>query len=220
MKMHSFLLALSLSAMTAIAAAQDVSTSQEGLVTISAKGSDVRVVLHDLFTQSKKSFVLETEDKRSLYLSLAGVEFEEALEIICKTANLSYEVQNGIFFLNRTKPKAQPSKEHKPIIEKPKAEAPKFSEADLSRRVNTKLPKTDLRAVMQEFAKQTGVPITVDATVPAYKLDAFLVNTSLKYAMELISRAARLQYKMEPGGIRIWKPDENRITVHNPDGQK
>jgi len=220
MKMHPFLLALSLSAATAFAVAQDVTTSQDGLVSISAKGSDVRVVLHDLFTQAKKSFVLETEDKRSLYLSLSGVDFEEALEIICKTANLSYEVQNGIFFLNRAKPKSAPTKEHKPIIEKPKPEAPKFSDADLNRRVNTKLPKTDLRAVMQEFAKQTGVPITVEASVPGYKLDAFLVNTSLKYAMDLISRAARLQYKVEPGGIRIWKPDENRITVHNPDGQK
>lgn len=220
MKIHSFLIALSLSALTAFVHAQDVSTAQDGLVTISAKGSDVRVVLHDLFTQAKKSFVLETEDKRNLYLSLATVEFEEALEIICKTANLSYEIQNGIYFLNRAKKPAAPSKEIKATVEKPKPDLPKFTAEDLSRRVNTKLPKTDLRAVMQEFAKQTGVTITVDASVPGYKLDAFLVNTSLKYAMDLISRAARLQYKIEPGGIRIWKPDENRVTVHNPDGQK
>jgi len=220
MKIQAFLIALSLTVAAAIATAQDVSTSQDGLVTISAKGSDVRVVLHDLFTQSKKSFVLETEDKRSLYLSLAGVDFEEALEIICKTANLSYEVQNGIYFLNRAKPKAAPTKEHKAAVEKPKPDAPKYSAEDLNRRVNTKLPKTDLRAVMQEFAKQTGVPITVDASVPGYKLDAFLVNTSLKYAMDQIARAARLQYRVETGGIRIWKPDENRVTVLNPDGQK
>lgn len=201
-----------------VALAQEVATTPEGLVAISSRGSDVRMVLHDLFTQAKKNFVLEVDDKRQLFLSLSGVEFDEALEIVCKTSNLVYEIQNGIYFLSRPKTKPM-AKDPAPVAEKPKP-LPKFSEADLLKKVTTRLPKTDFRAVMQEFAQQTGVPITVDASVPAYKLDAFLVDTSLKYAMDLISRAAKLQYRLEPGGLRIWKPDENRVTIINPDGNR
>jgi len=51
-------------------------------VSISAKGEDVRSVLHDLFTQSKKSFVLQPSVRFVLYLSLKDIEFEEALQLV------------------------------------------------------------------------------------------------------------------------------------------
>src|SRR4026207_563488 len=81
-----------------------VSIVQEsGLVTIASKGTDVRNVLFDLFSQSKKSFVLEPNTHFVLYLALSGVQFDEALEIVCHTASLKYEINNDIYYISQGK---------------------------------------------------------------------------------------------------------------------
>ena len=42
---------------------------------------------------------------------------------------------------------------------------------------------------------QAGIAIEVDPTVPGYKLDAYLINTSLKYALDQVTEAAGLKYR-------------------------
>jgi hypothetical protein len=197
----------------ALAHAQEpnVTSQPPATVSVASKGDDVRVVLHDLFTQVKKNYVLESDIRHSLFLSLQEVEFEEALAIICKSARIGYEVQNGIYFFARVAPKPATS-QAKPLG--------KLPESALLKTVTVRLPKTDLRAVLAEFTKQTGVRIEADASVPLYKLDVFLSKTSLKYSLDLICRAAGLKYALTNAmSILVSKStDENRITLVNTDG--
>jgi type II secretory pathway component GspD/PulD (secretin) len=74
---------------------------------------------------------------------------------------------------------------------------------ELQRHVTTRTSKSDIRALFAEMSKQTGVKIVVDAKVPAYKLDAFLINTSLRYALNKVTHAAGL----------AWKLPQNRTVV-------
>lgn len=172
----------------------DVEIAQDtGLVTIAAKGRDVREVLYDLFNQSKKSFVLDQNVRTSLYLALSGVPFDEALEIVCHAANLKFEVNNGVYFLTRTAPQTVPSVEKQPVQASPKPLG-RLNDKDLQKRVTTKLAKADIRDVFAEFGKQAGITIEVDPRVPAYKVDAFLIGTSFKYAMDVVTKAAGLTY--------------------------
>ena len=57
--------------------------------------------------------------------------------------------------------------------------------------------KTALSLVVK-LSKQSGVKIVVDDKVPAYKLDAFLINTSLRYALGKVTKAAGLEWKLPP----------------------
>ncbi|MFN7366873.1 MAG: hypothetical protein ACK5UH_03970, partial [Armatimonadota bacterium] len=78
-----------------------VKTSEAGQITITSRGHDVREVLFDLFEQGSKSFVLEPGAKVDLYLALSGVEFEEALQIICRVSQLEFTLDNGIYFISK-----------------------------------------------------------------------------------------------------------------------
>lgn len=95
---------LGLSASSLAQAGSTVKTSDGGFITVtlSSKGLDVRNVLHDLFTQAKKNYVLENVSRHDLYLNLNAVEFEESLALICKLCELTYEVQNGIYTLRKS----------------------------------------------------------------------------------------------------------------------
>jgi type II secretory pathway component GspD/PulD (secretin) len=76
----------------------------------------------------------------------------------------------------------------------------------LEKKVSTKLTKTSIKDVFAAFAKQTGTTITLDKNVPLYKIDAFMYNTSLKFALERICKAAGLKYELLPGKtVRISK---------------
>ncbi len=161
------------------------------MVKVNAKGEDVRSVLHELFGQAKKNYVLDPGVRYALYLSLTDVEFEEALQLVCKMASLKYEQQNGIFFVSKI-----PSK---PVVkETPKVEAPKpkgkLPTTVLTKSVTTRFDKVDLRFLFAEISKQTGVAIEIDKAIPAYKLDAYLAKTSLKFALDTICDAANLKY--------------------------
>jgi len=166
--------------------------SQEALptVNVSAKGTDVRSVLHDLFGQAKKNYVLEPGIRYVLYLSLTDVEFEEALQLVCKNADLKYELQNGIYFVSAKQAQSKAVKtEAKPA--KPKGKLP---ESVLSRTVDTKFDKIEIRKLFADISKQSGVTIEIDKSVPNYKLDAYLIKTSLRFALTSICDAARLKF--------------------------
>ena len=94
----------------------------------------------------------------------------------------------------------------KPQMTKPIIEVETTAKPALNRRVNTKLPKTDLREVFETFSQQTGVAIIVDESVPRYKIDSYMKGCSLKYALDRICEATGLKYEAHGAAIRIVKP--------------
>lgn len=193
---------------------------KEEKISISSKGLDIRDVLYDLFKKTEHNFVIDSGVRFVLYLNLEGLSFDEALHIILKHGNLGYEVKNNIYFVGSSRSKAYLGKpegtqpEKKPILEesKPKVEtqkpvvkapalplpnpAPtgKLDSKVLQKRITTRMAVTDIREVFAAFASQAGVKIEVDKDVPDYKVDAFLINTSLKYALDVVTDATKLKY--------------------------
>ncbi len=185
-------------------------------VSVNSKGEDVRSILHSLFSQAKKNYVLEPSIRFALYLSLQDVEFEEALQLICKTANLRYEQQNGIIFVSRAPaPKAAPANTSTPATTAPAQPKGKLPETVLNRPVTTHFDKIDIRLLFQDLSKQTGVTIELDKGVPAYRLDAYLVKTSLKFALTTICQAAHLDYSLTNNQTILLKQksEESRVAL-------
>ena len=167
-----------------------LSAKSDSNVSIAARGADIRGVLFDLFNQARKNFVLEPNTHFALYLSLSNVQFDEALEILCHTATLKYEINNGIYYISKAEAVA-------PVKPKPETSPKalgKLTDRELMKKVTTRMSKTDIRTVFAAFQTQTGITITVSKSVPAYKIDAFLVGTSLKYSLDVITKAAGLEY--------------------------
>ncbi len=182
--------------------------SATGLVTIMSRGKDVRDVLYDLFTQSKKNYVVEQVPRTELYLVLSGVEFEEALQVVCRAANLVYEVENGIYSLRPNRIRATPINAAPP---KPKGKLP---ESALLRKITTKFIKTDLRQVIANIAQQSNLRIEIDPAVPQYKLDAVLKGTTVKYGLELLTSAIGCEFILtDEQSILIRKPNQNRVVL-------
>ncbi|MCU0316992.1 MAG: hypothetical protein MUC92_10405 [Fimbriimonadaceae bacterium] len=180
----------------------DVSVNPSGKVTVGSRGSDVRTVLFDLFSQSKRSFVLDPNVRFTLYLNLYEVEFDRALDIILRAADLSFEVEGDIFYIgprNRprtTAPTPGPRQNSSTGQSQPAPTAPRgtLTDRDLQARLTTRMSMADIRDVFREFSRQTGITIEVAENVPAYKVDAFLIDTSLKYALDVVTTAAKLRY--------------------------
>lgn len=207
--MTKFIATIMLFGLALAALAQDALPT----VNVKAKGEDVRSVLHDLFGQAKKNYVLEPGIRYALYLSLEGVEFEEALQLVCKNASLKYELQNGIYFVDRASKTSAPTKSTQPA--KPKGKLP---ESVLNKLVTTRFDKIDIRALFENLSKQTGVPIEIDKAVPAYKLDAYLLKTSLKFALTTICDAARLKYTFTDNQTILLTSkkdgEDSRVSLH------
>lgn len=210
-KLIPFLAVASLLSAPMLALGQESQSDELATVSVDAKGEDVRSVLHSLFGQVKKSYVLDPGVRYVLYLSLKDIEFEEALNVICKNATLTYELQNGIYFVRKA-PAPQSKPAPKPEPAPPKGKLP---ETVLNRTLTTRLEKADIRALFNEIGKSTDVKIEVDASVPAYKLDAFLIKTSLKFALTQICTAAKLEFVFT-NNLTILirkKADENRVAL-------
>lgn len=177
------------------------------MVSITAKATDVRAILADLFAQAKQNYVLQQGIQAAFFLTLDKVEFEEALNIICSQAKLQYEVQNGIYFITKAKPVVIA-----PVVPVAKGTLDK---SVLATRLTTKFTKTDIRVVFAEFSKQTEVKIEVDKAVPNFKLDTTLKHTTLRYALDKVTEATGLKYKFtENLSILIYKPDDgNKVAV-------
>lgn len=240
MKRYRITLALALALMPLAAFAQEAS------VKVNARGQDIRPIIHDLFQQAKKSYILDPNTSLTLYLSLNDVDFDEAFALICKTAGLEFEIQNGIYFIkpdpkgpSAVKPKTQPATKpaetksvpaNEPIPVIPPIDvksnqttgrtsstigsgqkAQSLDKAIVEARITTRLQKVDLRVLAAELSKQSGVQIEVDDKVPAYRLDAYLLKTSLKYALDRITKAAGLNYVFT---------DRNSILIKNGSASK
>jgi type II secretory pathway component GspD/PulD (secretin) len=196
----------------------DPETPKPTLVSVSSKGHDVRLILHDMFKQAEKSFVLEPNIRFELHLSLEKVEFEEALRLVLKLASLRADVQNGIYFIG--KPKAGASTAATTEVKgafkaKPTAPKGKLPASALDKRITTRFDKIDIRLLLANLTQQTGVPFEISPDIPAYKLDAYLIHTSLKFALDTICGAAKLEYKLTDNmTISISKKEtENRVAL-------
>jgi type II secretory pathway component GspD/PulD (secretin) len=176
-------------------------------ITVSSKGQDVREVLHDIFTQAKKSYVMEPNVHFVLYLSLTDMEFEEALNLICKTASLRYDLQNGIYFVNRASGAAPTSN----FVHS----SGKLPVTILRNKITVSYQKVDLRELFKDLAKQADVNIELAQGIPAYKLDVVLKDTSLKFALQTVCRAAGFSYRFtDHMSIEIFQPEgANHVTI-------
>ncbi|MGV3616655.1 MAG: hypothetical protein ACO1SV_15110 [Fimbriimonas sp.] len=216
--------------------AQDAPKVETPKVTVKAKGDDVRTVLATIFEQAKKQYVLPVNFRFALFLSLEDAEFDKALSIVCKQTGLEAVEEDGVYHV-RVAPKKTPEKapekapetKPEPKVEtkpEPKPEAKPVEPAKpepvpvptkkgilsphvLARKVTTRLQKADIRDVFAAMATQTKVPIEVDADVPNFKLDAFLIKTSLKYALDKITSATDLEYRFtDHGSIVVLKKEK------------
>jgi hypothetical protein len=226
--MRKLAFALTLALIPFAGFAQENAKPETPKVTVKAKGDDVRTVLATIFEQAKKQYVLPVNFRFALFLSLEDAEFEKALSIVCKQTGLEAVEEDGVYHVRvaakkpaekpveKTEPikiEAKEEDEPKPVPAPPKAEpAPKkgiLSPHVLARKLTTRLNKADIRDVFAAMSEQTKVPIEVAADVPTYKLDAFLIKTSLKYALDRITSATGLEYRFtDRGTIAIMKKTE------------
>ncbi len=177
--------------------------AQNMTVRVKAKGDDLRVVLASIFEQTGQQYVVQTSARQSLYLSLDGVTLDYAIEVLTEIADVEFEKKSGIWYVRSKKPVVKTQAQgFAPVA----MAAAKIDPLILDKKVSTKLTKTSLKDVFAAFAKQTGTTIVIDKNVPLYKIDAFMYNTSLKFALERICKAAGLKYELAPGKtVRIRK---------------
>ncbi|MFY9233660.1 MAG: hypothetical protein WAO58_04285 [Fimbriimonadaceae bacterium] len=215
MKKHLLAIAISMLPIAGFASDDTVKTAADGSVTITSGGRDARLIVHSLFTQAKKSYVLQPQPFKQLHLNLESVPFEEALQIVCKLGQLQVEVKNGIYFISKdpnavksdTMFSASSDRTDKPttVASLPSTRLP---HSVLGKKITTRMQKTDIREVFADFANQTGINIEVAANVPQYKIDAFLIDTSLMYSLNVINKAAGLKFRFTDRlSIEIYKPE-------------
>jgi type II secretory pathway component GspD/PulD (secretin) len=187
----------------------------ETKVTVAARGHDVRIVLSDMFAQAKKSFVVQPDIQFGLFLSLTDTPFDQALNIVCEQAGLNFDIHDGVYYIHKLRVEgSRPSKVFvRPVVVKPIAPLGKLPLSVLQRRVTTHMNKTDIRTVFAAFAEQTNLKIEVDAGIPDYKLDAFLVRTSLKYALDRVTQAADLTYRFTDRQTILIAPLESKVSL-------
>jgi hypothetical protein len=150
-----------------------------------------------------------------LYLSVKDIEFEEALQLINKLANLDYQIQNGIYFVGPKK--ATPPKTPEKVAPSKTEPVGMLPPSSLNKRVTTRLAKTEFTAVVAAFTKQTGINIELDPKIAKWKLDAFFNGSSLKYVLDTLSKAGGLEYRFTNHlTVEIFKPEpaveENRVA--------
>ena len=164
---------------------------EQGEISITSRGRDVREILHDLILMSGKSYVVEPNVKGQLYLALRGVDFDEALEIICKQCSLDYKIKNDIYFFSqKSKPSGSPAVKSAPASNPTKGG--RLDPAVLRKIVDTNFLRTDLRTVLDSLSKQTGLTIRAHESIPKYSIDLVLKKSSLGYGLKVISDAMKL----------------------------
>jgi type II secretory pathway component GspD/PulD (secretin) len=174
-------------------------------VTISSKGQDVRPVVHDLFEQAKKSYVLEPNVHFVLYLSLRDVEFEEALMTICKTASLSYELQNGVYYISKAKPKTAPAtpkttpptentESKTPPASKPADKAP-VSKGEEKNAPAKETSKTENKPPVTSTTGKSAIPVS--AEVLKRVLTIKFAKTDIKTVFAEIAKQTRTEITLD-----------------------
>lgn len=189
--------------------AQTETTTENNLITTTAKGIDARVVLYDIFKQTQKNFVTEVGMNYPLYLNLCNVPFEEAIAVICKMIGVTHRVENNIYIFFKQKLGTPATY---PILTMPGTPAPKpLDPKTLDKKLTIRMELQELKAVVAEIGKQTGTTIELGPEVRKLKLNAFLINTSLRFALNSITQSAGLVYTLtDKGTILISAPDATK----------
>ncbi len=189
--------------------AQTETTVESNLITTSAKGIDARIVLYDIFKQTQKNFVTEVGMNYPLYLNLCNVPFDEAITLICKMIGVTHRVENNVYIF--FKPKAGAQNPY-PILTMPGSQTPStpkpLDPKTLDKKLTIRMEMQDLKTVVAEIGKQTGTTIELGPEVRKLKLNAFLINTSLRFALNSITQSAGLMYTLtDKGTILIFDPE-------------
>lgn len=205
------------------------------LVNIQSAGLDVRSVLHDLFTKVGKSYVVGDVPFRPLYLSVNDQEFEKALSLVCDLCKIHYDIKENVYVFNKgprnSGPTAPPaadrstattttSNEHPtgttstvtsiqlpPPHSKPTAQPTgKLSMAVLQKSVTGNYNKCDFRQLIASLAKQSGITIELDPSIPKYALDFRINNTSLGWALNSLCTTLKLNIIFTDHQTVLLKP--------------
>lgn len=178
------------------------------IVTIESNGTDVRGVLFKIFSQVQKNFIVEQGVFGSLYMQLKDIPFEEAIERICKTTGIDYRIEDNVYTFYRPKNTQTKTNRETPTVA-PLQTTKKLDPAVLTKPVSVKFEKTDLATVAKFLSEQTGVTIEVAGHVPNFKVDAILTDTSLRFALNSITLAAKLEYALTDWAtIQIFNPQK------------
>ena len=174
-------------------------------VSLDARGEDVREVLATLFAQVRRPYALDASITGKLYVAFDRMPFPKALGIVLTQANLVARDKDGVTII-------APAPKPLTIVPKPPTAAPAapaakpvttLDPATFARKVTTRLNRAPLTDVFAALSIQAKVPIEVDPTVPAYRVDAFFAKSSLRYALDRICKAANLRYEVQGDRIRI-----------------
>ncbi|RMG24432.1 MAG: hypothetical protein D6724_06125 [Armatimonadetes bacterium] len=196
---------LALLSVSALAQSEGATTPdpQPMLVSVDAKGDDVREVLFDLFKQRGASFVVQTGVFYNLYLNLEGVPFETALAHICRIAGLEYRIEDGIYVFSIAK---SPSVTAAQPPTTPVSAKKQLDPALLDKEITLRLAENDIRTVMRAITIKSEVPIEVAPDVPSFKINAYLTKTTVRDALNTLTKAAGLVWKeTDRGTILISK---------------
>jgi hypothetical protein len=184
-------------------------------ISLDSRGQDVREVLATLFAEAKKPYALDAAISGKLYIKIDAMPYEKALSIVLTQAGLLAKDRDGVVMITLAKETTTPVKTvlaAKSVVtpkvpakaaEKPVEKTTDVTPATYNRKVTTRLTKATLADVFTAFGTQADVKIEIDPSVPAYRIDAFFVKTSLKYALNRVCKAAKLKYQAVDGKITI-----------------
>jgi hypothetical protein len=163
--------------------------------TIESAGKDVRDLMHKLFTEAKRNYIMDPAIRHELYLNVANLDFDTAFRLLCEQADLTYELQNEIYYIGRA-----PA-----VVASSGRKGSDFDwEAILARPVTLKKERIAIRSAFAELGKQGRIQIKVDQSVPDYLVNVSFTNVSLRYALDNLTKAAKLGYDIGlDGTVRV-----------------
>lgn len=181
------------------------------IVSVDARGSDVRDVLVGVFNQAKRPYALDKGIQGKLYMRFDRLPYDKALEIVAQQAGLVVKERNGVVLVSpadrpatesdRPSPsKAAPSTAKRPAPAKP---TPSRA-AVLARRVTVRLSRAPLATVFATLGKQASVGIDLKG-VPAYRVDAAFTKAPLQIALDQVCGATGLRYAFTDGRIVVTR---------------
>ena len=178
-------------------------------VSVDSRGDDVREVIATLFAQAHRPYALDASIKGRLYVALDRMPFAKALGVVLTQAGLVAREEDGVTMIVPAPMPAAASLPSAAVVKKPapvpasQPPKPSITKANLARRVTTRLSHAPLADVFATLTEQTRTPIELDPSVPAYRVDAFFVKSSLGYALGRVCKAAGLAYEVEEGKIVV-----------------
>ncbi len=160
-------------------------------ITIDAKGSDIRDVVHSVFQQAKMDYVMEQYSRGLVYLSVHDVPLERALQALSDAANIQFVLKSGIYMVGPRPKESVVTPALAPV--KPVVDY-------LSKTITINVTKEPIAEVVKSLATQTGANLELDPNCPSYQVSMCLQSKSLKIALNALSNAAPLIYSSMPDG--------------------